>query len=234
MPPRTRKPPGASIHFTVDVSGVRGMQEVLKQLPRSVRNQILQPMVKTLAEAGATAARTHLKRMLPQRPPNQRRWDRPTGVLAASLGAKVVPLSKMRNKDLVVGLYGARTGFRVPVMTRRNVAAIRRRFSGPLGVGKIVHPSGLTNLRSGAIQPTKYIHLVEKGHKAVPAGISKKTGRPYRMIPAARPYPFMAASKASLQASMPTIIAREWHTRFSTVVARMTRRYMKRAGRLVT
>ena len=233
-PTRKSRKPGAAVYFTVDVAGVRGMQEVLRALPRQIRTQVLQPIMKQIADKGATLARTNLNAMLPTRPANKRRWDRPTGVLAASLGSKVVPATKMRNKDLVLGLYGSRLDFRVPVLARRNVAAIRRLPAGPFGVGRVRHHmTGRTNQSSGAIQPFKYIHLVEKGHRAVPAGISKNTGRPYRAIPAAKPYPFMARSREALNAAIPGILQSQYHHRLTAVTARMIRRYSRRAGGIV-
>jgi hypothetical protein len=218
--PRRQRKPGASINFAVDIAGIRGMQKVLQALPTTVRNAVLQPIVKTIAEAGANTARAFLTRMLPHRDPRTRRWDRPTGALADSLGHKVIPPSKMRNKDIVMGMYGTRLDFRVAASTRRGVASIQRSAAGPLAIGRIRMANGRTNRGGRSIQPNKYIHLVERGHR----------GSPAHNIPPARAYPFMAASRMSLNAAMPMIIRQQFHPRLMSSVTKLTRRYMRQAG----
>jgi len=203
------------------VSGVPQLQELLRAMPAQMRSMIMEPIVSTLVQTGVRLARTTLPRMLPKRDPATRRWDRPTGALRDSLGSKVMPRSRMRNKDIVFGLYGARLDFRVTLVTARRVAAIRRVASGPLAVGRVTNPNGRTNTRSGSIQPAKYIHLVEGGHRGS------------RFFPAARAYPFMAHAKSALAAIMPTLVRERWAQLYPMAIDRLRRRYTNRIQRAV-
>lgn len=207
-----RRTGGASgaISFDVRTSGIEGMQELLSVLPRTIVTGVLVPMVRHIAGIGARMARINLVRMLPKRDPKTRRWDRPTGALRDALGSKVVPVSKMRNKNLVFGLYGARLDFRVSKQTQKRAAKIG------LKVGRLTRNTP----RNTVIAPAKYIHLVERGHKGSAKG----------NFPPARAYPFMGATRAALTAILPTLIREQWRVRYPRQVSSLKARYLRRAG----
>lgn len=222
---RSPRRTGGAIAFDLDVTGVEGLSDVLRALPLSIRNKIAQPIVQKLVGMGARTAQINIVRVLPRRDPAKRRWDRPTGALRDSMGAKVVPISRMRNKNIVFGLYGARSDFRVNMSTARNIAnnrdLRRRRFggvtqmiSGPLSVGRIKLRSGRTNVGVRSIQPAKYAHLVEGGHVAVPQF----------NIPAASPRPFMAPTRQAIAAIMPGVVSRLYNEGAQRVFAAEVRR----------
>ena len=233
---RKRTGSATAIEFSIDLSEIDGMIQVLKELPTGMRNQIAKPIVTKIVQAGSRTARINLARMLPHRDPKTRMWDRPTGALRDSIGSKVVPLSKMRDKLKVYGLYGARTDFKVTKQTARRIAGIRKtstrilrigmtgrgEIAGPLPIGKHLI-AGRMKAAPGAIQPSKYIHLVELGHKAVPAW----------RIPAARPYPFMAATRRAMNAIAPIIMRDVYNSAHARVFQSYFRRYMRRAGQPV-
>lgn len=210
-----RRGGGASgaITFDMDMSGLDGVRELLKAMPATLRNGIVQPIVTTLVQAGARVAKQNLVRILPKRDPATRRWDRPTGALRDSLGSKVVPNSRMRNKGVVFGLYGARLDFRVSKQTQKNVSLIRGR---PQRIGRL--PRGTP--KGTVIAPYKYIHLVERGHRALPQF----------NIPAARPYPFMGATRQAMLAVIPIMIRSRFATLYPQQMSKLTRRYMRRVG----
>lgn len=199
---------GAAVAFDVAVSGLAGIQELLRALPQTMRTGILKPMMEHITTVGARMARVNLVRMLPKRDPATRRWDRPTGALRDSLGHKVVPLSRMRNPNLIFGMVGARLDFRVSRQTQRRASAINRT------VGRITRKTK----KDTVIAPAKYIHLVERGHKGS------------RFYPAARGYPFMAATKSALIAILPILIREQWSVRYPRQIDSMKRRYLRRAG----
>ena len=211
---RRRGASGAgAITFDMDFSGIEGIQELMRAMPATLRNGIVQPIVNEIVKAGARMAKVNLVRMLPKRDPDTRRWDRPTGALRDSLGSKVVPLSRMRNKNLVFGLYGARLDFRVSKQTQRNVESIR-------GRGQRVGRLARNTPKGTVIAPYKYIHLVEKGHR----------GAPQVNIPPDRPYPFMATTRLALNGIIPPIIRQKFATFYPQQISKLTRRYLRRAG----
>lgn len=210
-----RRGGGASgaITFDMDMSGLDGVRELLKAMPTTLRNGIVQPIVTSLVQDGARLAKQNLVRMLPKRDPQTRRWDRPTGALRDSLGSKVVPISRMRNKGVVFGLYGARLDFRVSKQTQKNASLLR---GGGMRVGRLRR----NDPKYTVIAPYKYIHLVERGHK----------GAPSANIPPARPYPFMGATRQAMLAVIPIILRSRFAALYPQQMAKLTRRYMRRAG----
>lgn len=202
-----------AITFDMNFSGIEGIQELMKAMPATLRNGIVQPIVNDIVKAGSRMAKINLVRMLPKRDTATRRWDRPTGALRDSLGSKVVPLSRMRNKNVVFGLYGARLDFRVSKQTQANVEGIRGRG---MRVGRLTRNTP----KYTVIAPYKYIHLVERGHK----------GAPQFNIPAARPYPFMGTTRMALNAIIPTMIRSSFSRLYPQQMAKLTRRYLRRAG----
>lgn len=199
---------GAAVAFDVAVSGMQGIQELLRALPQTMRTGILKPMMEHITTVGARMAKVNLVRMLPKRDPQTRRWDRPTGALRDSLGHKVVPLSRMRNPNLIFGMIGARLDFRVSKQTQRRAKLVNRT------VGRLTR----TTKKNTVIAPAKYIHLVERGHKGS------------RYYPAAIGYPFMAATRSALVAILPMLVREQWATRYPRQIDSLRRRYLRRAG----
>lgn len=220
-----RKPSAARAAGTVmldmDTSGITGINQVLASLPTTIRNAIIVPIVKIIVNRGAKLAKQNLVRVLPDRTGQKKRWDRPTGALHDSLGAKVVPTSKMRNKNLVYGIFGARSDFRVNRPTARRIANMRHPVVGPHPVGRFRQRNGKMRAISGAIQPTKYLHLVERGHRGTPR---------YR-IPPARAYPFMGPTGQQVVSEIPGIVRDNFNRLFPMVIARETRRAVARVNR---
>ena len=220
-----------AVVFDMDMAEIAGLKDVFAALPDAMRRQIAKPIVDKLVQMGARTAKINVARMLPKRDPRTRRWDRPTGALRDSIGNKTVALSKMKNKNMVFGMFGARTDFKVSKQTARNVSRNRELLRAfvvteanpqgrietrhmPIPIGRIRHANGRTNQSSGSIQPYKYIHLVEHGHRGTPA---------YR-IPAARPYPFMRASNLAIRAIMPMVIREMYAAKHKQVFASAIRR----------
>lgn len=116
---------------------VEGLGRVLSQLdalPRGLRAKHLRKAVSDLARQAKNAAKAGCPREL--------------GILRKSLGTKV---KTYRHSGAVVGVVGARQGFRVPAVRRKNKwrpAAVR--------------PSGFAN-------PVFYLHLAELGTGPSPA-----------------------------------------------------------------
>ena len=194
--------------FDMRVTGIDSLKALLAALPRTMRSMIIVPIVTKLVAEGARIARTNLVRVLPKRDPARRWWDRPTGALRDSLGSKVVPLSKMRNKDVVFGLFGARLDFRVSKRTVKRLAS----------QGKFVGRPKRYQAQSGLVVPAKYIHLVERGHR----------GSPRHRIPPARAYPFMGPARTAIQAMLPGFVRQEFGRLYPLVIERMRRRYVGR------
>lgn len=207
---RWSKTPDAAqaVAFEINMSGLEDVQALLSALPQTMRTGILKPMMEHITTAGARMARINLVRRLPKRDPATRRWDRPTGALRDSLGHKVMPLSKMRNPNLIFGMIGARIDFRVSKQTQRRARVINRT------VGRLTW----TTPKNTVIAPAKYIHLVERGHKGS------------RFYPAARGYPFMAATRTALVAILPMLVRDQWALRYPRQIDSMKRRYLRRAG----
>lgn len=243
MPRRTRNQSNVTISMTA--FGGEHIVRMLRALPDAIRNEILEPIIKQLCRDGAKIAKMTLRRILPKRDPKTRRWDRPTGALYDSLGMKTVPRSRMRNKQIVVGYFGARLDFRVTKRTAQKVKRIRNIDPARAFVGRVRFPAGhpkagRLNLRqSGAIQPFKYIHLVEGGHKGVFASRLKRgsdgrtmpgTGRTY-IIPPARPYPFMSVAERQVRAIANSTAPAMMNQMFPKVVNRVAARIARRAVR---
>lgn len=220
-----------AVVFDMDMAEIAGLKDVFSALPDAMRRQIAKPIVDKLVQMGARTAKINVARMLPKRNPATRRWDRPTGALRDSIGNKTVALGKMKNKNMVFGLFGARMDFKVSKQTARNVSRnreLRRAVvvseanpSGrvmtrhmPIPIGRIRKANGRTNQSSGSIQPYKYIHLVEHGHR----------GTAHLHIPPAQPYPFMRASNIAIRAIMPMVIRDMYSAKHKQVFAAAMRR----------
>ena len=219
-----RKKPKTATMVTWDIhmAGIDHMKNLLAAMPQTLRTGICVPIVRTLSSTGAKIAKQELKRVLPVRDRHKIRWQTPTGALHDSLGSKVIPASRRRNRDVIYGVFGARSDFRVTRVTSRRVAAIKnyglkRRVTGPLAVGAIRLPNGKTGRRGNAIKPHKYIHLVEFGHQRGAGPVE------------AEPYPFIRPARRRLESLAPGIIRERWNTLYPQQVAKMKRRHMKKA-----
>ena len=217
-----RKKPKTATMVTWDIhmAGIDHMKNLLAAMPQTLRTGICVPIVRTLSSTGAKIAKQELKRALPIRDRHKTRWQTPTGALHDSLGSKVVASSRMRNKDIVYAIFGARTDFRVLRPTARRVASIRRyglknRVTGPMAVGAIRLQNRRANLKGGSIKPHKYIHWVEFGHR--------KGNGPVR----ADPYPFINPTRKRLESLAPVIIRERWSVLYPQQIAKMKRRYMR-------
>jgi hypothetical protein len=222
---------GGAVNFSIDVADIAGIADVYRALPMAIRVKITEPIVRKLAQMGAKEAAMNVTRVLPKRNPKTRRWDRPTGALRDSMGFRILQRSKMRNKFIVWGAFGARMDFRVNRATARNVANNRQRITaningittrvqGPIPIGR-VRAFGRTILGVQAIQPAKYAHLVEEGHK----------GSPAHRIPAAVPHRFMAPARQAIAARMPGLVSKEFNSTAQRVFASEIRR-AQRPGRV--
>jgi hypothetical protein len=158
----------ASQFLTIDLDAAEfvSLKEVFRSLPDAMRRQVLKPIVDKVAKVGAQVAKQTAARMLPPRVSNPNRysgkprWNRPTGALRDSLGAKTIPLSKMRDKNKVVGMFGARRDFRVSKQTMKRASAIGMKVQRPnLMQRKFrIKPNPF-------IVPSRYIHLWSSGIK---------------------------------------------------------------------
>lgn len=183
------------LNIDLDAAEFVSLKEVFRSLPDAMRRQVLKPIVDKVAKVGAQVAKQTAARMLPPRVSNPNRysgkprWNRPTGALRDSLGAKTVPLSKMRDKNKVVGMFGARRDFRVSKQTAKRAASIGMKVQRPnLMQRKFrVRPNPF-------IVPARYIHLVEFGHKGS------------AHYPPARPYPFLQEASRRLGPHVPAMI----------------------------
>lgn len=225
---RRRSKTKGLVSWDISIAGIPHMQALLAAMPRTLQSGIVVPIVRTLTSTGAKIARQELKRALPLRDYHGRRWQTPTGALRDSLGSKVVAQSRMKNKDISYGVFGARTDFRVSRATGRNVSRIRsvgvagfyrpgNRIMGPLGVGRVTDAKGRRRAPRGFIQPHKYIHFVEFGHRRGDGPT------------AADPYPFIRPTRRRLSAIAPTLIRERWATLYPQQIAKMKRRYMRQA-----
>lgn len=221
-----RTPPKNQIGIMLEaeIFGGPETQKILAQIPDALRREVMEPMVQRLVKMGVKIARNNLRRMLPLRNPDTRRWKRPTGALHDSLGQKVVPRSKMRKKGLVWGSFGARSEFRVRKTTTRKVRKLTH--TRPLFVGHRFHP-GLMGMkkrqfRKGeAIVPYHYIHLVNFGHR----------GAPEHRIPPAVPYPFMTLAAEAVRAIASTLGPQMFRELFPRSVHRIAKRMGRSASR---
>lgn len=210
------------IHADIMIAGVEHMRALLEAMPQQLRTGILFPIVNTLVSQGARFARDEVRRVLPKRDMQNTRWDTPTGALANSLGSRVVSVARMRRRDVVFGLFGARMDFRATSAVSRNIAnrrtiGLRGRVTGPVGLGRVRKMNGRTNTSSGAIQPHKYLHFVEFGHRKGKGPV------------AAQPYPFMRPARERLVGVMPGIVRSRWSVLYPQQIEKLKRRYMRRA-----
>ena len=187
----------ASQFLTIDMDAAEfvSLKEVFQSLPDAMRRQVLKPVVDKIAKVGAQVAKQTAARMLPPRTSNPNRysgkprWQRPTGALRDSMGAKTIPLSKMRDKNKVLSMFGARRDFRVSKQTQTRASSIGLRVQRPnLMQRKFkIRPNPF-------IVPSRYVHLVEFGHKGS------------RYYPAAKPYPFLQQASRLLAPHVPAMI----------------------------
>ncbi len=111
-----------------------------------------------------------------------------TGLLGKAIGSKVKV-----SGDRVLGLVGARTGFKTTLGAQKG-----RAFQGLKTSGKTINIKAKPGLKTGqAIDPAKYAHLVEGGHKR---------GKGKSSAPA---YPFVKPAFEESQKNAPLIIAEE-------------------------
>lgn len=181
----------ASQHLVIDMDASEfvSLKEVFQSLPEAMRRQVLKPIVDKIAKIGANVARQTLARRLPKRDPKTRRWDRPTGALRDSLGAKTIPLSKMRDKNKVLGMFGARRDFRVSKRTVKRASSLGMKVIRPTRFQRAfkIKPNPF-------IVPSRYVHLVEFGHKGS------------RFYPPAQSYPFMQDASQLLANHVPQMV----------------------------
>lgn len=220
MARRVRKVTSQAIHVDMMIAGVPHLRQLLNAMPQQLRTGILVPITQSLSSQGATYSRQEVRRVLPKRDRKESRWDTPTGALANAQGSKVVPISRMRRKDLVYGIFGTRMDFRATRRVAANVAnrrviGLRARVFGPVALGRVYRANGRPNLRSGAIQPHKYAHLVERGHRRGDGPVE------------AQPYPFHGPARERLIREMPSIVRGRWDALYPAQVAKLRRRYMR-------
>jgi HK97 gp10 family phage protein len=115
--------------IVIDIQGDKALRRAFKQLAASAQRRIARSAVRKALSPINKAAKQNAKAI------------KDTGLLAKSIGAKMIPASRARNKSLVVGFVGPRPGFRTVV----------GRFVGSVGV------------RNKPKNPVKYAHLVEFG-----------------------------------------------------------------------
>jgi len=224
--------PGNKVGIVIDleVHGTDRMRAMLAAMPQELKNGVMRPVLQTVLTKGVQLARQELVRVLPKRNPATSRWQTPTGALRNSLGQRVFPASRMRNKNLIIGFYGARTDFRVTKATARKVSQIRRhglgsRPFGPLAVGKLPRQrwgfmsSPETRRVPRTIQPHKYIGFVERGHKRGKGPVE------------ARPYPFLGPSQQRLEGMLKGIVRSRFNELYPQQVARLKRKYLRQVSR---
>lgn len=202
------------IHLEMTQNGA-DMAVVLKEVPSTLGRRMVRASLNKITSRGAKLTKANLKRALPRRGKDAR-WQ-PTGALYASIGSK--PAKQLKGGSGVYwGAFGARRnksfGGNKLKKVRRNMA--KRTI---LGFRKI--PKGSMQFagfaegpqKKNVIRPSRYAHLVEKGH-----------GGPIK----ARAYPFLEPAHSQLTPYVNQIMTQDLRVQYPKVLQQEINRLKKK------
>jgi hypothetical protein len=191
------------------------MAVVLKEVPSTLGRRMVRASLNKITSRGAKLTKANLKRALPRRGKDAR-WQ-PTGALYASIGSK--PAKQLKGGSGVYwGAFGAR---RNKSFGGNKLRKVRRNMAKRTNLGFRKIPKGSMQFagfaegpqKKNVIRPSRYAHLVEKGH-----------GGPIK----ARAYPFLGPAHSQLTPYVNQIMTQDLRVQYPKVLQQEINRLKKK------
>jgi hypothetical protein len=202
------------INLTMTQNGA-DMAVVLDAVSTSLGSRMLRASLNKITARGAKLTKANLKRVLPRRGKDAR-WQ-PTGALYASIGRKTARKIK-GGKGVYWGAFGAR---RNKSFGGNKLRKVKRNMSKRTNLGFKKIPKGSMQFagftegpqKKNVIRPSRYAHLVEKGH-----------GGPIK----AKAYPFLAPAYNQLKPYVNQIMTQDLKVQYPKVILQEINRLKKK------
>ena len=202
------------INLTMTQNGAN-MAVVLDAVSSTLGKRMIRASLNKITSRGAKLTKANLKRALPRRGKDAR-WQ-PTGALYASIGSK--PAKQLKGGGGVYwGAFGAR---RNKSFGGNKLRKVRRNMAKRTNLGFKKIPKGSMQFagftegpqKKNVIRPSRYAHLVEKGH-----------GGPIK----AQAYPFLGPAYNQLKPYVNQIMTQDLRVQYPKVLQQEINRLKKK------